>query len=81
MMRHEALIKEAEHAIAYPDVRPISYRLVERLVDALDDDLIEVEGQLTNLSELLSMKDPKDYTVVETSLSKFIDYYFSEAAK
>lgn len=33
---NEKLIEEAKHAATYPDVRPISYRLVKRLADALE---------------------------------------------
>lgn len=31
------LVAEAKQAAAYSDVRPISYRLVERLVEALEE--------------------------------------------
>lgn len=33
------LLKRARHAAAYPDVRPISYRLVYELIEALEKEI------------------------------------------
>lgn len=41
MTEYEKLIEQANHAAAYPDVEPISYRLVEKLVAALEATIAE----------------------------------------
>jgi len=38
----------------------------------------EIYQAQVNLSELLAMKNPDDYTTVESSLTRFQDWYFKQ---
>lgn len=59
---------------------------VDRLIRGLTEEdarvivraVSQLESQLLNLGELLSMKNPMKFTTVETSLSRTLQWYFSE---
>ncbi len=59
---------------------------VDRLIRGLTEEdarvivraVSQLESQLLNLGELLSMKNPMKFTIVETSLSRTLQWYFSE---